>query len=165
MSRAFVNEDQAAAQANQPVERPISDQPNYVTASGLVQLQARVAEVKGLLAEQAAMGERVDQQRQADLARDLRYYQQRLHSARLVNPAPSAETIQIGSWVTFADESGSEQRVCLVGEDQADAGVGLINWGSPLGRTLLGARVGDEVVWRRPAGDRVIEVVDISSMP
>ena len=28
MSRAFVNEDQAAAQADQPVERRVSDQPN-----------------------------------------------------------------------------------------------------------------------------------------
>ena len=31
MSRAFVNEDQAAAQADQPVERRVSEQPNYVT--------------------------------------------------------------------------------------------------------------------------------------
>ncbi|MBK5000422.1 transcription elongation factor GreAB, partial [Pseudomonas sp. S31] len=27
----------------------------------------------------------------------------------------------------------------LVGEDEADAGRGMINWGSPLGRALLGA--------------------------
>ena len=45
MSRAFVNEDQAADQADQPVERRISEQPNYVTASGLRQLQTRVAEL------------------------------------------------------------------------------------------------------------------------
>ncbi len=35
MSRAFVNEDNAAADANQPVERTVSEQPNYVTAHGL----------------------------------------------------------------------------------------------------------------------------------
>ncbi|PPA01613.1 transcription elongation factor GreAB, partial [Pseudomonas sp. MWU12-2312b] len=33
MSRAFVNEDNAAAQADQPVERQVSAQPNYVTPS------------------------------------------------------------------------------------------------------------------------------------
>ncbi|NWC82218.1 GreA/GreB family elongation factor, partial [Pseudomonas putida] len=31
----------------------------------------------------------------------------------------------------------------------------------PLGRALLGAGPGDEVIWRRPAGDQVIEVMDI----
>ncbi len=35
MSRAFVNEDNAAAQADQPVERQVSAQPNYVTPRGL----------------------------------------------------------------------------------------------------------------------------------
>jgi len=69
--------------------------------------------------------------------------------------------VQIGAWVTFADEQGNEQRVQLVGEDQADAGSGLINWGSPLGRALLSAQVGDEVLWKRPAGDLLIEVLGI----
>ena len=41
MSRAFVNEDHAAAQASQPVERRVSAQPNHVTASGLALLAGR----------------------------------------------------------------------------------------------------------------------------
>jgi transcription elongation GreA/GreB family factor len=63
--------------------------------------------------------------------------------------------------VTFVDEHDHEQRVQLVGEDQSDAASGLINWGSPLGRALLGSKVGDEVVWKRPVGDMAIEVVAI----
>ncbi|MNW06543.1 Transcription elongation factor GreA [compost metagenome] len=63
--------------------------------------------------------------------------------------------------MTFVDEQDHEQRVQLVGEDQADAASGLINWGSPLGRALLGAKVGDEVTWERPLGNLVIEVVAI----
>jgi len=51
----------------------------------------------------------------------------------------------------------------LVGEDQADASTGLINWGSPLGRALLGAQVGDEVLWKRPVGDQLIEVLRIEA--
>ena len=65
----------------------------------------------------------------------------------------------------FVDAQDQEQVVQLVGEDEADAGRGLINWGSPLGRALLGVRPGDEVVWRRPAGDQVIEVVEIEGEP
>jgi len=42
MSRAFVNEDNAAAQADQPVERQVSTQPNYHTAGpGAVAGQGR----------------------------------------------------------------------------------------------------------------------------
>lgn len=161
MSRAFVNEDTAAAQADQPVERQISAQPNYVTPAGREQLQAKIAELQQLYSEQTAKGERADKQRQADLERDLRYFNQRLQSAQVVPPADSTEKVQIGSRVTFADENDAEQTVQLVGEDQADAAAGLINWGSPLGRALLGAQRGDEVLWQRPVGDQMIEIIRI----
>ncbi|MBD1551087.1 GreA/GreB family elongation factor [Pseudomonas typographi] len=165
MSRAFVNEDQAATQAAQPVERRVSDLPNYVTESGLASLHARVAELKALHAEQTALGERGDRQSMADLERDLRYFQARVATARQVPPVTATDKVQIGSWVTFADEHDVRSQVCLVGEDQADAGVGLVNWASPLGRALLGAQVGDEVLWQRPAGDMRIEIVAISALP
>ncbi|WP_449429935.1 GreA/GreB family elongation factor [Pseudomonas putida] len=161
MSRAFVNEDQAAAQADQPVERRVSDQPNYLTASGLSQLQRRVAELKAARSELQGLGERADKQRLADTERDLRYFSARVQSAQVVPAATSRDKVQIGSRVRFVDQQDQEQVVQLVGEDQADAGRGLINWGSPLGRALLGAKPGDEVLWRRPAGDQVIEVVAI----
>ncbi|MFJ2528598.1 Transcription elongation factor GreB [Pseudomonas fluorescens] len=161
MSRAFVNEDNAAAQADQPVERQVSEQPNYVTAQGLAQLQEKVAELQTLHAEQSARGEQADKQRLADLQRDLRYFNQRLSSAQVAVAATSRDKVQIGSWVTYADEHDTERRVQLVGEDQADASKGLINWGSPLGRALLGARLNDEVLWQRPAGDQMIEVIRI----
>lgn len=163
MSRAFVNEDQAAAQASQPVERRVSDQPNYVTAQGLSQLQQRVAALNSLRSELLAQGERADKQRLADSERDLRYFTARLQSAQVVPAATSRDKVQIGSRVTFVDEQDHEQEVQLVGEDQADAAQGLVNWGSPLGRALLGAGPGDEVLWRRPAGDRMIEIVAIKA--
>ncbi|MNG24674.1 Transcription elongation factor GreA [compost metagenome] len=96
-----------------------------------------------------------------DLERDLRYFNQRLQSAQVVTAASSTQKVQIGSRVTFADEHSTEQTVQLVGEDQADASAGLINWGSPLGRALLGAQLGDEVLWQRPAGDQTIEIIRI----
>ncbi|MFJ4145394.1 GreA/GreB family elongation factor [Pseudomonas sp. NPDC089734] len=159
MSRAFVNEDNAAADASQPVERLVSTQPNYVTAHGLLLLQLHVSELQTQHSAQTALGDNADKQRLADLERDLRYFTQRLQSAQVVTPAISTEQVQIGSWVTFADEQDNRQRVQLVGEDQADANKGLINWSSPLGRALLGTQLGDEVLWKRPAGDQIIEIV------
>lgn len=167
MSRAFVNEDTAAAQVSQPVERQVSAQPNYVTPAGLLQLQARVAALQTEYAQQQALGDNADKQRQADIERDLRYFNQRVQSAQVV-VTPSNDKVSIGSWVIFADiddvdTENAEQRVQLVGEDQADAARGLINWGSPLGKVLLGAAVDDEVLWRRPAGDRTIAILAIEA--
>lgn len=161
MSRAFVNEDQAAAQASQPVERRVSAQPNHVTASGLALLQQRVATLNTLRSELIAQGEQADKQRLADAERDLRYFRARVQSAQVVPPATSQNKVQIGSRVRFVDEENHDHIVQLVGEDQADAARGLINWGSPLGRALLGAGPGDEVLWQRPAGNQMIEVVTI----
>ncbi|AQL39516.1 GreA/GreB family elongation factor [Pseudomonas syringae pv. actinidiae] len=159
MSRAFVNEDNAAADAEQPVERLVSAQTNYVTAYGLTLLKEHVGSLQAQHSAQNALGEATDKQRLADLERDLRYFTQRLQSAQVVAPALSTEKVQIGSWITFTDEEDNHQRVQLVGEDQADATRGLINWGSPLGSALLGAQKGDEVMWKRPAGDQTIEVL------
>ena len=163
MSRAFVNEDNAAAQADQPVERQVSEQPNRLTAQGLAQLQAKVAQLQSEYGAESAKGEQADKQRQADLERDLRYFNQRVQSAQVVAPATATDKVRIGSWVTFANEQDEQQRIQLVGEDQADASAGLINWGSPLGRALLGAQVGDEVLWKRPVGDQLIEVLRIEA--
>lgn len=161
MSRAFVNEDSAADLAHAPIERKVSSQPNYVTAEGLAQLHAKVGVLQFQHSEESARGDDADKQRLADIERDLRYFNQRLNNAQVVAPATSTQKVQIGSWVTYADEFGNEQRVQLVGEDQADASHGLINWGSPLGRALLGAQLGDEVLWCRPAGDVQIEIIKI----
>ncbi|MCF5571642.1 GreA/GreB family elongation factor [Pseudomonas syringae] len=163
MSRAFVNEDNAAADAEQPIERLVSEQTNYVTARGLELLQEQVRNLQAQHSAQSALGDDADKQRLADLERDLRYFNQRLQSAQVVAAAVSTEKVQIGSRVTFADEDDNQQRLHLVGEDQADAAKGLINWGSPLGRALIGARKGDEVVWQRPAGDLSIEVLLIET--
>ncbi|MCO8163954.1 GreA/GreB family elongation factor [Pseudomonas sp. 21LCFQ010] len=163
MSRAFVNEDSNAEQTSQPVERLVSESPNYVTAHGLVQLQNQVRELQGQHRQQTELGEKADKQRLVDIERDLRYYTQRQQSALVVTPALSTEKVQIGSWVTYADEHDHRQRVQLVGEDQADAAHGLINWGSPLGRALLGAQPGDEVLCKRPAGDQLIEILEIEA--
>ena len=161
MSRAFVNEDSAANHANTPIERHVSNQPNYVTAEGHALLHAKVSELQAQHSQESAQGDDADKQRLADLERDLRYFNQRLLSAQVAAPATSSDKVRIGSWVTFTDEHGNEHRVQLVGEDQADAAQGLINWGSPLGRALLGARVGDEVLWLRPAGDLQVEIIAI----
>lgn len=161
MSRAFVNEGRAADQTVPPAEQRSGTQPNYVTTHGLQQLQARLTANIQAQSEEQARGKLADKQRLGQLARDQRYLRQRLQSAQLVPPATSRNQVQIGSRVAFADARGHEHEVQLVGEDEADAAAGKIHWNSPLGSALLGAAPGDEVVWRRPAGDCLIDILEI----
>jgi transcription elongation factor GreB len=69
--------------------------------------------------------------------------------------------VLFGAKVTLADEDDNERVVTLVGEDEADAGAGLVSWNSPIARAVRGAKVADLRVVRLPSGEREYEVVAI----
>ena len=94
-----------------------------------------------------------------------RTYQQRLQAAVQVMPAVSRDMVQIGSRVAYVTPDGREHEVQIVGEDEADPAGGLVSWDSPLGQALIGAAPGEEVRWVRPAGDLLIEVLEIIPEP
>jgi transcription elongation GreA/GreB family factor len=50
----------------------------------------------------------------------------------------------------------------IVGEDEADVASGKVSFLSPLAKAMIGARVGDTVKWRRPAGEVELEILEIS---
>jgi len=161
MSRAFVKENDG--DTDDFPERPVPTHANYVTARGLAQLQARVHEL-GASCE-ALRPEATDdmdvRHKLRELERDLRYFRAQLERAELVAPAPQHDTVHFGARVTISDDEGKEQTVRIVGDDEADAARGDISWASPLARALIGARAGDVVTWRRPAGAAQIEIVDV----
>jgi transcription elongation GreA/GreB family factor len=161
MSRAFVTEDDLAENSVLP-ELRVSSHPNYVTPRGLTLLQARLAE---LVSERSTLLKRANSTarwRLAEVDRDLRYYAARVESAKLVPVPPVApEEVTFGNRVTMATPEGEKITYTLVGEDEADVERGLVSWVSPLSKALLGSREGDLVVWRRPAGDVELEVVEI----
>lgn len=159
MSRAFVKED---GPDNEPLpDLPVSPHPNYVTPRGLRALQDRLATTQAELARLKARAERLDRLPEKAAERDIRYLEARLRSAIPVAPAPAPDEAAFGSRVTVIDEDGTEARYEIVGEDEADAGLGRIAPQSPLARALIGARVGDLVTWRRPAGAVELEVTAI----
>ena len=63
--------------------------------------------------------------------------------------------------VVVEDEDGERHRYRLVGPDEFDAAAGRISVDSPVGRALMGKRLGDEALIRRPKGDAVWEIVEI----
>jgi transcription elongation GreA/GreB family factor len=163
MSRAFVKEQDDKPAIDELPERPQSPHPNYVTPKGNAQLQERcqaLLKQRSVLAADAEGPLAVQQLKQVE--RDLRYFQARLERAIVVDPAtqPSGE-VYFGAEVSVRDENGEAHEFTIVGEDEADAAKGKVSWDSPLAHAMIGARVGDNVVWKRPAGDLGLKVIAI----
>jgi transcription elongation GreA/GreB family factor len=81
-----------------------------------------------------------------------------LATVRVTAPPTDRSAVAFGATVTVLDPAGRAQRYAIVGEDEVDIPNARIGLESPLTQALLGARVGDAVVWRRPAGDRALTV-------
>ncbi|HQR52065.1 MAG TPA: GreA/GreB family elongation factor [Burkholderiales bacterium] len=162
MSRAFVKESDEDLVSDELPERPQSPYPNYVTPAGLAQLQAQYAELQERRAQLVAADDPLSKQHLRQVQRDLRYFQQRLETAILVEVSSQPrDEVHFGAMVDVADDNGEQRTFGIVGEDEADVAVGKISWASPLGKAMIGSRVGDYVVWKRPAGDSGLEVLAI----
>jgi transcription elongation GreA/GreB family factor len=153
MSRAFVKEDDPTGGAAVLPDRPISPHLNLVTPRGLRLIEARVAELEGLLAQAT------DENARTRVARDLRYWAARLGTARLEEPPAAPGSVRFGTRVTGIDGTGRTIAYIIVGEDEAEPEAGRIAWTSPVARALLGGEPGD--VRRLAKGE--LEIVEISA--
>jgi transcription elongation factor GreA len=83
--------------------------------------------------------------------------------AQVINPAEiSSEKIVFGAKVTLFDiDTEKEVTYQIVGEDEADIKVGKISITSPVGKSLIGHMIDEEVRIVVPSGVRVYEVTDI----
>jgi|SRR5882757_5754302 len=142
MSRAFVKEADDKAPEDFP-ERAVSDHPNFVTARGLQLIEEAIRELERER-DQAKLAD--DTATLARINRDLRYWQQRKASAKLVTPEASPTKVRFGVIVTLSIEDGSERSFTLVGEDEADPQSGLLSWTSPVAQALFGRETGDDIV-------------------
>jgi transcription elongation factor GreB len=164
MSRAFVKESDDDHSAGELPERPLSAHVNYVTQKGLELLQARVRELDELHEQlkPQSLEDSEARQKLREVERDLRYFRSQLETATLVDTANQPrDQVHFGAIVDIEDEEGLAQQFSIVGDDESDVAAGKISWASPLARAMIGARVGDTVIWRRPAGEAEIHIVDI----
>jgi len=73
------------------------------------------------------------------------------------------ERVFFGTIVQLLDmDSEEEVTYQLLGPEEADVKTGSISVLSPLGRSMIGKEVGDDVVAKTPGGIREFEVIDIS---
>ncbi len=89
----------------------------------------------------------------------------KLSAAQIIDPTAldAGGRVVFGATVELEDEdSGDRVRYQIVGEDEADLKLGLINISSPIARALIGKEEGDTAEVQAPGGIRRYEVVAVS---
>jgi transcription elongation GreA/GreB family factor len=160
LSVAFTKEESAetASETLLP-DRPISPHPNLVTEVGLKALECQLHQVREAYEAAKRIEDVNERRRQAAVPlRDIRYFAERLRTARVVADPTSIGMVAFGSVVTFRRGDGRVQKYRIVGEDEADPKVGSISFVSPVAKSLMGKAVGDVV----GSGHQELEIVAIA---
>lgn len=160
----------------------MSMEKNYITPQGYQKLKderewlikterPKVVDVVSWAAGNGDRSENGDyiygKRRLREIDKRIRFLNQRIDAAEVVNPLKQKGNTQIffGATVIFLDENGKESRVQIVGVDEIESGekaqTNKISWISPLARALLKKNAGDVVEFKTPKGFREIEIVDV----
>ncbi len=151
----------------------------HITAEGFKKLQAELqrifeerSRVTAMVSAAAAEGDRSENAEYIYGKKHLREIDARIHDlsraiekAVVVEPRESGDRVYFGAWVTVEDEEGKLSTWRIVGQRETDAALGWIAADSPVGRALLGKKVGDAVAVERPRGPAELVVRGISYTP
>ena len=145
---------------------------NYLTPAGYARLRAefmelldaerpKIVEIVSWAAKNGDRSENGDylygKKRLREIDRRLRFLTKRLDIAEVVDPS----ALFFGATVTYANARGDEKTITIKGIDESDSLAGEVSWIAPIARTLLKARVGDELNLVTPVGVEKIEVVEV----
>jgi len=180
MNKAFTREDDDA-----DIEDEVEDTSplpegsrNYMTPGGFERLKTELAtlveqerpSVVAIVSWAAGNGDRSEngdyiygKKRLREIDRRIRHLTKRLEVAEVVDPSTREDTDQVffGATVTYANHSGEEQTVRIVGIDEIDPMHHYVSWISPIARALIKAREGDSVTLRTPVGDEELEILAV----
>ena len=153
----------------------MNNKPTYVSREGLERLRseldemiavrrpevaARISEAKehGDLSENAEYEEAKNEQ--AFVEGRIAELEHKIKNAVIIDEERSTEHVSIGATVEVDSEDGPIS-FTIVGSTEARPADGRISNESPVGRALLGKKVGEKVVVKVPAGDVVYTVRSI----
>jgi len=98
-------------------------------------------------------------ERQGQIEATIADYEDRMSRAVVIDPTElSGDKVVFGATVTLLDEDDKPVKYQIVGQIEADAKQGKISYNSPLGRALIGRKIGDDVEVTVPSGDRYYAV-------
>ncbi|MEK2687991.1 transcription elongation factor GreB [Bdellovibrio sp. GT3] len=147
---------------------------NYITPEGLAKLREeyqtlmhgerpKIVEIVQWAASNGDRSENADYQygkkRLREIDRRVHFLTKRIEDAEVVDPKlMKGETVLFSATVTLMTEDGGELVYQIVGEDEFDPKVGKISWKSPVAKSLLGKKLGDEVKLMKPSGDEFVTI-------
>jgi transcription elongation factor GreA len=76
-----------------------------------------------------------------------------LHNAEVIETQASYDEVALGARVTIQESGEEPETYTLVGRKEANPREGRISHESPIGKALMGHKVGDVVTVNLPAGD------------
>jgi len=120
------------------------------------------ARAQGDLSENAEYDAAKD--RQGFIEGRIQEVESKLSAAQVIDPAEldAGGRVVFGATVELEDEdTGERVKYQIVGEDEADIKLGLVNISSPIARALIGKEEGDTAVVMAPGGEKVYEVVAV----
>lgn len=179
MSKAFTREsDRDDDDDNPPVAAPVPTGKNYITRAGYERLRSelfnlideerpKMVEIVHWAASNGDRSENGDylygKKRLREIDRRIRFLTQRLEIAEVVDPSVhhGGDQVFFGATVTYADESGVETTVTILGVDEVESARGEISWVSPVARALTKSRVGEVVRLAVPGGVQELEVLAV----
>jgi transcription elongation factor GreB len=178
MSKAFTKESDAADSEVEEADALPASVKNYVTPTGLAALQEefrkllyeerpKVVEIVSWAAGNGDRSENGDyiygKKRLREIDSRVRYLTKRIDSAEVVDPERQKDPDQVffGATVEYARKDNTQQKVTIVGIDEAERANGTISWLSPVARALMKAHVGDVIEFRTPLGPDRVEVLAI----
>lgn len=157
----------------------MTDQTHYLTHKGLQELEARLDHLRNVRRPEVAErlhhaleegGELVEnaeyedaKSEQAFLEGEIMRLENILSNAEIIEDDPtSKDTVGLGDRVVVQEKGRKQTEVFyLVGAAEADPTEGRISNQSPMGRALMGHKVGDKVTVKAPDGDLVFTIKKI----
>ena len=121
------------------------------------------ARAQGDLSENAEYDAAKD--RQGFIEGRIQEIESKLSAAQIIDPSSvdAGGKVVFGATVELEDEAtGDAVTYQIVGEDEADLKLGLINISSPIARALIGKEEGDVAEVQAPGGVKHYEVVKVS---
>jgi transcription elongation factor GreA len=132
------------------------DRPNVIHAIA-------EARAQGDLSENAEYDAAKD--RQGFIEGRIQEIESKLSAAQIIDPASlnADGRVVFGATVSLEQvDSGEQVTYQIVGEDEADLKLGLINISSPIARALIGKEVGDSAEVHAPGGNKSFEIVFVT---
>lgn len=142
----------------------LKDELQNLKTKGRADISRQIAEArdKGDLSENAEYDAAKDAQ--GHLEAKIAQLEEIVGNARLIDPSKLDDSkVSIFSTVKIKNTgNGAQMAYTLVAEEEADLKMGKISVKSPIGKGLLGKKVGDRVTIHVPAGKMDFEILKIS---